>query len=437
MAESSTHRVVIVGGGFGGLQAARSLRRAPAVDVTLVDRRNFHLFQPLLYQVATGSLSPANIASPLRAVLRRQSNARVLLGEVTGFDIAHRHVVMGDQCVAYDSLVIAAGATNFYFGHADWERHAPGLKSVEEATQIRGRVLSAFERAELCADSGRQLTFVVVGGGPTGVEMAGSICELSRHTLLQNFRHIDPARARIILIEGFDRVLPTFVPKLSEKARQALVRMGVEVWTGAKVQDIQADHLVVEREGQKQQLDAAAIVWAAGVRASPLGRTLADGTGATLDRTGRVIVQADLSLPGHPNIFVIGDLAAYPLPDGKFLPGLAPVAQQQGKYIAQLLQSRLKGHATPAPFHYHDQGVMATIGRNAAVVDLRWFAFSGWFAWVTWLFVHIALIIEFDNRLLVLLQWAWNFFTRNRSARLITGSGQDSAPARGQDGFPP
>jgi NADH dehydrogenase len=423
MPDSSAHRIVIVGGGFGGLNAALALHRAPAL-ITLIDRRNFHLFQPLLYQVATGGLSPANIAAPLRSVLKRQRNTHVLLGDVIGFDVAGKHVLVGDDRIPYDSLIIATGAANFYFNHPEWEQHAHGLKTVEDATEIRRRVLLAFEYAEAAKDEAtrkRCLTFVVIGAGPTGVEMAGAISDLARHTLRRDFRAINPAHARILLIEGAPHVLPTFVESLSLKAKQSLERMGVEVWNGAKVTDIQADHVQVALNGNSERIDTHTVIWAAGVRASSLGQKLADATGVALDRGGRVLVQPDLSVPGHPDIFVIGDLAACPSADGRFLPGLASVAMQQGEYVANLIRARLDKRPAPTAFHYRDLGVMATIGRAAAVVDLHFVRFAGWFAWLIWLFVHITLLIQFQNRLLVLTQWAWNYFTRNRAARLITG----------------
>jgi len=416
-------RVVIVGGGFGGLYAAHNLKRA-FVEITLIDRRNFHLFQPLLYQVATGALSPANVAAPLRAVLKRQRNCRVLMGEVTGFDAANNQVLIGDEKHPYDTLIVAAGAGNFYFGRPDWERFAPGLKSVEEATNIRARVLGAFEQAERHTDDAfrkRFQTFVIIGGGPTGVEMAGAISELAHHTLRKDFRSIDPANTRILLIEGTGRLLPPFPETLSHKAERALRKMGVEVWTSVKVLDIHADHVTVERNGVAERVDAATAIWAAGVRPSPLGKKLAEATGAALDRAGRVIVQKDLSIAGQPRIFVIGDLAAATYPDGKPLPGLAPVAMQQGKYVANVIRRRVEGGAAAGPFRYWDKGNMATIGRNAAVVDLYWLRFSGRLAWFTWLFIHIMYLVQFENRLLVLLQWFWDYLTRNRSARLITG----------------
>lgn len=418
-----SHQVVIVGGGFGGLYAAQKLRRCP-VEVTLIDRRNFHLFQPLLYQVATGALSPANIAAPLRNVLKKQKNCRVILGEVTDFDVPGKNVLIGDEKVPFDSLIVAAGAGNFYFNHPEWEQHAPGLKSIEEATAIRARVLKTFEQAEHAKDAStrqRLLTFVIVGAGPTGVEMAGAISELARHTLRNEFRTFDPASTKIILVEGHNRVLPPFPERLSGKALRALVRMGIDVRTSAKVQDIQADHVLVEQGGVDERIDSSTIIWAAGVRASPLGKKLADATGGKLDRGGRIVVEKDLSVPGHPSIFVIGDLSAGTYPDGKPLPGVAPVAMQGGQYVANVIRRRIDNRTPPEPFRYWDKGNMATIGRNAAVVDLYWLRFSGWLAWMTWLFVHIMYLVQFQNRLLVLFQWFWNYATRNRSARLISG----------------
>jgi NADH:quinone reductase (non-electrogenic) len=420
---ATPHRVVIVGGGFGGLYAAQNLRGAP-VEVTLIDRRNFHLFQPLLYQVATGGLSPANIATPLRSIVKKQRNCRVLLGEVTGFNLAGQQVLIGEERILFDSLIVATGACNSYFNHPEWEQHAPGLKTIEDATEIRTRVLGAFEAAERFNDPSLQrrlMTFVIIGGGPTGVEMAGSISDLARNTLRRDFRSLDPAAARIILIEGHNRVLPPFHESLSAKARQALVKLGVEVWTSSRVLDIQADHVLLDSGGKKETLETSTVIWAAGVHASPLGKALADAAGATLDKGGRVVVSGDLSVPGHPNVFVIGDLAGATDAGGKPLPGVAPVAMQQGKYVAQLIRRRLDGRTPPEPFRYWDRGSMATIGPNAAVVDLNFVRFSGRLAWWTWLFVHLINLIQFHNRLLVLMQWFWNYWTRNRSARLITG----------------
>ncbi len=422
-------RVVIVGGGFGGLYAATSLRDAP-VQVTVIDRRNFHLFQPLLYQVATGFLSPANIASPLRAVLQRQKNAEVLLAEVTDIDVPGRWVVLREGAVAYDALIVATGSTHHYFGHPEWEKYAPSLKSIEDATEIRRRIFSAFEFAEREADSQRLqalLTFVVVGGGPTGVELAGAVGEIARDTLRHDFRRIDPSKARILLVEGTDRILPPYPPALSAKAAAALARLGVTVRTGTLVTDVQAEAVTVRRGDQIERIPTYTVLWAAGVEASPLGRILGQKTGAQLDRAGRVVVAPDLTLPGHPEIFVIGDLASCRGPDGKPLPGVAPVAMQQGHYAARLIAERLHGRSLP-PFRYHDRGDMATIGRGDAVADLHWVRLSGTLAWLAWLLIHLLYIMQLHNRLLVLVQWAWSYVTRNRSARLITG--KDAVPPR-------
>jgi NADH dehydrogenase len=418
------HRVVIVGGGFGGLNAARNLRGIP-VQVTLLDRRNFHLFQPLLYQVATGGLSPANIAAPLRALFRRQRNVDVLLAEVTDIDARGRRVILRDGTLAYDTLVLATGARHHYFGKdAAWEPLAPGLKTIEDATEIRRRILVAFEKAEVETDPARQqalLTFVVVGGGPTGVELAGTLGELAHFTLRREFHKIDPTKARILLLEGTERVLPPYKPDLSAKAARALERLGVTVQTNTTVTDIQPDFVTVRRGELVERIPAHTVLWAAGVLASPLGRALERATGVKLDRAGRVFVEPNLTVPGYPDIYVIGDLAS--LADtktGKPLPGVAPVAIQQGQYVARLIAARLRGQTLP-PFAYRDRGSMATIGRSAAVADLGWIRFSGFFAWLAWLFVHLLYLVEFQNRLLVMVQWAWNYFTRNRAARLITG----------------
>jgi NADH:quinone reductase (non-electrogenic) len=389
----------------------------------LLDRRNFHLFQPLLYQVATGGLSPANIAVPLRAILKRQANVRVLLAEATDIDVAGRRVILSDGHAPYDTLVVATGARHHYFGHDAWEPLAPGLKTIEDATEIRRRILLAFEAAEREPDPARRcswLTFVVVGGGPTGVELAGALGELAHHTLRDNFRAIDPAQTRILLVEGLDRVLPTYPPRLSQAAERYLIRLGVTVKSGSMVQDIQDDRVTIRHGEVADHLSARTVFWAAGVQASRLGKRLADATGAALDRAGRVLVGPDLTLPGHPQIFVIGDLASYMHQGGKPLPGVAPVAMQQGRYVAQLVQARLANRDRP-PFKYRDLGSMATVGRAAAVVDMGALKFAGVFAWLTWLFVHLMKLVQFQNRLLVLVQWSWNYFTRNRAARLITG----------------
>ncbi|HEY4313093.1 MAG TPA: NAD(P)/FAD-dependent oxidoreductase [Pirellulales bacterium] len=419
---SARQRVVIIGGGFGGLNAARALAREP-VDVTLIDRRNFHLFQPLLYQVATGGLSPANIAAPLRAIFKAHDNVQVLLAEVTHIDVSKREVILREETIPYDVLVVAAGSAHHYFGHPEWEQWAPSLKSIEDATEIRRRVLSAFEAAErepdlVCRQA--LLTFVIVGGGPTGVELAGAVAELARYTLRNNFRHFDPASARIILVEGADRVLPTYQSSLSAKAALSLEHLGVTVRTGGKVTDIAAHEVTVRFNSEERIFDARTVLWAAGVAASPLGKIVAEGTGAKLDRAGRLVVEPDLSLAGHPEIFVIGDLANCSDPTGEPLPGLAPIAMQQGKYVAKLLRSRREGKPLK-PFHYFDRGTMATIGRGRAVADVRGIRFSGLLAWLMWLFIHLMFIIQFQSRVLILIQWAWNYTTRNAPARLITG----------------
>ena len=416
------HEVVIIGGGFGGLNAALSLRRAP-VRVTLLDRRNHHLFQPLLYQVATGGLSPANIASPLRAILKRQKNARVLLAEATDIDVANRRVVLSDGEISYDTLIVATGADQNYIGHDEWERLAPGLKTIEDATRIRRRVLVAFEAAEREADRDELrswLTFVIIGAGPTGVELAGALAEIAHHTFKCDFRSINPADAEILLVEGADRVLPTYPPTLSAKAEASLARLGVTVRTGGIITDVQPHSATVRFGEQDESILTHTVLWTAGVKASPLGRSLAAATGAEADRAGRVVVEPDLSLPGHPEIFVIGDLASFSQRTDKPLPGVAAVAIQQARYVADLVKRRLRGE-TKESFRYKDPGSMATIGRAAAVADLGRIRLSGRVAWLAWVFVHLMLLVGFQNRLLVLMQWAWSYLSRNRSARLITG----------------
>jgi NADH dehydrogenase len=414
--------VVIVGGGFAGLYAARALKRVP-VRVTLLDRRNFHLFQPLLYQVATGALSPGEIASPLRAVLKRHRNTQVLLGEVVDIDPSAKQVIVSDGVVSYDTLIVAAGARHSYFGHPEWEARAPGLKTIEDATEIRRRIFLAFEAAEWERDpAGRAawLTFVIVGAGPTGVELAGALGEIARDTLMHDFRAIDPRDAQIVLVEGTDRVLPTYPAVLSAKAASALQRLGVTLRVHTLVTDIDAETVVLRSGTTTERLHTHTVIWAAGVQASPLGQVIARRTHVALDRAGRVVVATDLTVPGYPDLFVIGDLALYTHQTGTPLPGVAPVAMQQGRYVARTIHNRIRNRPTP-PFHYRDRGSMATIGRAAAVTDLGWVRFNGTLAWVTWLFIHLLYLVEFDNRLLVLVQWAWNYITWNRGARLITG----------------
>lgn len=423
MNEKYKRRVVVVGGGFGGLEVARKLHGAD-VQITLLDRRNFHLFQPLLYQVATGALSPANIAAPLRAVLKRHQNTQVLLGEASGFDVDNHRVLLSDgDELPYDFLVVAAGVRHHYFGNPQWEALAPGLKTLEDATNIRARVLYAFEAAERETDPAevaRLLTFVVVGAGPTGVEMAGAIAEIAHFTLRENFRAIDPSAAKVILIEGTDRVLPSYPPGLSANAQQALERLKVSVRTQSFVTNVSPEGVTIKSGDHTEMIEARNVIWAAGVQGSPLGTALAQSTGAELDKFGRVMVEPDLSLPNHPEIFVIGDMSHLKGKDGKPLPGVAPVAQQQGRYVARLIRSQLQGKNERRPFRYFDKGSMATIGRAAAVADLHIVRFAGMLGWMAWLFIHLMSLVRFQNRILVLLQWAWSYFTRNRSARLIT-----------------
>jgi len=407
-------QVVIVGAGFGGLYAARALKRAD-VRVTVIDRRNHHLFQPLLYQVATAGLSPGDIAYPIRAVLRRQKNARVLLEEAVAIDIAARKVRLRGGEIPYDYLILATGAQHSYFGHNDWEPWAPGLKSLEDALEIRRRILLAFERAEREPDESRRkalLTFVMVGGGPTGVELAGAIAEISRHVMAQDFRVIDPRQARIILLEAGPRILPAYPESLSAKPEASLEKMGVEVLTKSLVTSVLPEAV---RIGD-QQIQTVTTVWAAGVQASPLARSL----GVPLDRAGRVLVQPDLTIPGHPEVFVIGDLAAFLHQGGKPLPGVAPVAIQQGRHAARNIVRACQGKPLE-PFHYLDKGSLATIGRAAAVADFGRIKLSGFFAWLAWLLVHIFFLIGFRNRFVVMIDWAWAYFAYHRAARLITG----------------
>jgi NADH dehydrogenase len=408
-------RIVIIGAGFGGLRAARHLAHQ-AVHITLIDRRNHHTFQPLLYQVATAGLSPGEIASPIRWILRHDKRIEVLLGEVIGFDLERRNVLLPDEQVPYDYLIVAAGASHAYFGHDEWESLAPGLKTVEDALEIRRRVLLAFELAERDVAAGEPhppLNFVVVGGGPTGVELAGTLAEIARKVLENEFRSIDPRRTRIILLEGGPRILPTYSEDLSASAEQQLRNLGVEVRTSAMVTDIQPGLVCI---GQTS-LPAAVTLWAAGVAASPLGRKLDVPT----DRAGRVLINPDLSIPGHPEVFVIGDLASLKDSAGKLLPGVAPVAMQQGTWAAKNILRDIQ-HESRENFHYRDKGSLATIGRAAAIAQFGKVHISGFIAWLAWLFIHIMFLIGFRNRMIVLIQWAWSYLTYERGARLITGS---------------
>jgi NADH dehydrogenase len=425
-------RVLVIGCGFGGLETVRALSKAE-VEITLVDRTNHHLFQPLLYQVATAGLSAPAVSAPIRHVLRREmkrGNLTILQAEVTGIDAAARQVTLdGRETLPYDHLIVAAGATHSYFGHDDWAVHAPGLKTLADAFNVRARMIGAFERAERCVAPGQSepwLTFVVIGAGPTGVEMAGTMAEIAQHTLPQEFRRIDSRRARVVLLEGSERVLGNFVPTLSARAREQLEKLGVDVRTGCKVTGIDADGVSYESSQGTQRLASKTVIWAAGVAGSPLGRALAASAGATLDRAGRVLVQPDLSLAGHPEIAVIGDLAAaksYGRGEPTAVPGVSPGAKQMGRAAAANLLRRLRGEAT-RPFRYIDYGNLATIGRMAAVVDLTVpglgaLRFSGYFAWLFWLFAHIYFLIGFRNRLIVMIDWAWAYWTYERGARVV------------------
>jgi NADH dehydrogenase len=461
----TAHRVVIVGAGFGGLNAAQTLASAP-VSITVIDRKNHHTFQPLLYQVATAGLSPGEIAAPIRSILHRHKNIEVLMAEVTGFDLERRVVqtaVQDDpqnevQEIPYDSLIVAAGASHAYFGHDEWQVLAPGLKTIEDALEIRRRVLLAFELAERRASAGEgndPLNFVVVGAGPTGVELAGTLAEICRHALAQDFRTIDPRRARIHLIEGGPHVLPAYPEDLSLSALEQLQRLGVEVLTSTMVTKVEPGAIYMG----DNKMNASVILWAAGVAASPLGKKL----GVPVDRAGRVLVNRDLSLPNHPEVFVIGDLAALNDKSGKLLPGVAPVAILEGRFVAKLIKKEIKSGAPSFPrsvreepalslskgggvdsrpaFHYFDKGSLATIGRSAAIAQFGKIHISGFIAWLAWLFIHILFLIGFQNRVLVFIQWAWSYFTYERSARLITGStslpGWSDAPLQGPGGSAP
>jgi len=419
---ATRQRVVILGGGFGGLSAARKLKNAP-VDVTLVDRCNYHLFQPLLYQVATGSLSPANISGPLRQVLKHNKNTTVLLGEAVDIDPANHQVILSDGVIGYDTLIVATGSSHQYFGHDDWEKFAPGLKTIEDATDMRARILLAFEAAERETDPEKLkewMTFVIVGAGPTGAELAGALGEIANDTLKHDFRRINPTEARIILVEGTDRVLPTYPPKLSEAARKMLERLNVTVRTGAMVTDVKAHSVTIKCGDHSEIIATRTILWAAGVLASPMGLALAKRLGAKTDRAGRVIVDPEMTVPGHPDVFVIGDLSSFTHQTGKPLPGVAQPAIQQGRYVAKVIERRLRGEKVP-PFRYFDKGNLATIGRGAAVADLNFITLAGLPAWLVWIFIHLMYIVEFQNRLLVFMQWMWLYVTFDRAARLITG----------------
>ena len=424
----SRPRVVIVGAGFGGLPAAKALARVP-VDVVLIDRRNYHLFQPLLYQVATAALSPADIAWPIRSILSRQANARVELGRVVGVDMARREVVLEDRHQPFDYLVLATGARHSYFGMDEWEATAPGLKKIADATHIRERILLAFERAEITEDPAerqRLLTFVVVGGGPTGVEMAGAVAELAGHALAADFRRANPRETRVILVEGGARLLAAFPPELSQAARRQLERLGVEVRVGAPMSGCDADGVVVGTE----RIACRTVIWAAGVIASPAARWLA----APCDRAGRILVTSRLRVPGMPGIFAIGDTVSVQGEDGRPVPGIAPAAKQMGVYVARLIGARVQGHPEPAPFRYRHRGSLATIGRKAAVAEPGRVRLTGFPAWVLWAVAHVWFLIGWRNRLIVALNWLWSYVTFERGARLITAPAAEgpspAVPAR-------
>ncbi|MFZ0705778.1 MAG: NAD(P)/FAD-dependent oxidoreductase [Candidatus Korobacteraceae bacterium] len=418
MPDARVPQVVIIGGGFGGLKAAEALAKLP-VRITIVDRKNHHTFQPLLYQVATAGLSPAEIAAPIRGILGHFRNVEVLMGEVIGIDVASRKVQFHGYDLAYDYLVVAAGATHAYFGHDDWEPLAPGLKTLEDALEMRRRILLAYELAEreaLLTGTHLPLNFVVVGGGPTGVELAGTVGEISRMSLGTEYKHIDPSKTRILLVEGGPTVLSSFPPDLQQSALRQLHKLGVEVRVNAMVTDVREGEIRIGDE----IVPAAVVLWAAGVSASPLGKAL----GAPTDRAGRVLVEPDLSIPGHPEVFVVGDLASITYDGGKPVPGLAPAAMQEGKWVGRQIKADLEGKPR-APFRYLDKGTLATIGRAAAVADLPFgIHISGFFAWLSWLFIHIFFLIGFRNRLAVMFEWAWSYLTYARSARLITGESE-------------
>ena len=409
---TSLPRIVIVGAGFGGLQAAKALRKLPG-ELTVVDRNNYHLFQPMLYQVATAGLSPDDIAMPVRQILSKQQNTTVLMAEVTGIDVQKQRVLMGEQALDYDYLIIATGASNNYFHHEEWQKYAPGLKSLDGAIGVRQMVLSAFEVAEREPDPERRqalLTFVLVGGGPTGVELAGALAELAHTSLKSDFRHICPANARIVLVEGESRIMPSFPASLTRKAKAKLQQLGVEVRTGVHVEAIDQESVTIG----DRRLPTKNVIWSAGVKASPAGQWL----GAEVDHNGRIKVQPDLTVPGHPNIFVLGDTALV-TQKGKPLPGLAPVAIQEGKFVASVIADRIAGENAPKAFHYVDKGMLATVGRDFGVVDIGPIRFTGRLAWLAWVVVHILFLIGFRNRLIVLFQYAWAYFTFQHGARVI------------------
>ena len=427
--KNAPHEVVIVGGGFGGLYAAKTLANAK-VNVTLIDKRNFHLFQPLLYQVATGTLSPSDISAPLRSVFSKSKNTKVLLGEVSDINPKTQRVIFGDESIPYDTLILATGANHSYFGKDNWKEIAPGLKTVEDAIEMRRQIFSAFEAAEKESDPAKRralLTFVIVGGGPTGVELSGAIAELAYQTLKEDFRNIDTSETKILLLQGGDRILPHIAPELSQVAIESLQKLGVVIHTQTRVTNIENDIVTFKQNGELTEIPSKTILWAAGVQGSALGKILAERTDVECDFSARVIVEPDLTIKDYKNIFVIGDLANFSHQNGKPLPGVAPVAKQQGEYVGKLIKRRLQDRTLPE-FKYNDVGSLAMIGQNLAVVDLGFIKLTGFIAWLFWLVIHIYFLIEFDTKLVIVIQWAWNYITRNRRSRLITGKEAFLAP---------
>ncbi|MFH2048629.1 MAG: NAD(P)/FAD-dependent oxidoreductase [bacterium] len=415
------HHVVIIGGGFGGLWAAKTFKNS-SVKITLIDKRNFHLFQPLLYQVATGSISPGDIASPLRGILSRQKNLKVMMGQMIDIDYQHQQVILNDGRIDYDFLIVATGAVNHYYGNEQWGKYAPGLKSIEDAIAIRRKIYSAFEMAEIINDPVKReelLTFIIIGGGPTGVELAGAIGEIAHITLKNDFQNIDPSYSKILLLEGGKRILPTFPESLAIAAEKSLNKLGVEVRSGVLVKDIIHNGVLVEEDGKNYRINSTNIMWGAGVKPTQLGEVLVKADGALLDKQGRIKVNNDLSIPGHENVFVIGDLAHFEHNLENPLPGVAPVAMSQGRYAARLIMHLIKGKKYKS-YHYINRGNLAVIGRAAAIADFGWLRVKGYPAWLLWLFVHLMYLVEFDNRLIVFVEWAWSYFTRKRGVRLIT-----------------
>ncbi len=428
------HQVVIVGGGFGGLSAARALAGLN-VRVKLIDKRNFHLFQPLLYQVATGLLCPSEVATPLRHILKSHKNVEVLLGEVIDIDVQGKRVILTDGEIAYETLILAPGMVNHYYGHDEWEKHAPGLKTIEDTGRIRQRIFTAFEVAERESDPEKRKewqTFVVIGSGATGIELSGMIAEIAKNTLKGEFRSINPELSRIILLDAAERILPTYPKGLSNLTEKALNRLGVETRANTRVKDIDSEGVTVDGPQGTERIPARTVVWASGVKASPLAAIIAEKTGAATDNTGRVIVNPDLTITGHPEIFVIGDMAHVKGRKDKPLPGLAPAATQQGRYVARAMKNRLQGRPAMKPFHYFDKGTMAVIGRNEAVADIGRWHFGGFPAWLMWLFIHLVLLIQFQNKIIVLIRWAFQYFSYNRGARNLMLRGTLKLPLSGE-----